>query len=292
MTEQGLKSHEEWMDAPDAHQPQQLSLLRRLSKSVGLRRAKQTVKTAAKRILPAAVQRRLYRWWRGNEAVPPVGQLDWGGLRRLTPINRSWGLERGQPVDRYYIEGFLAEHAADVSGRVLEIGDATYTRRFGGYRVTCSDVLHAVPGNPAATIVGDLTRSTEIPSDSFDCIIFTQTLPFIYDVHAAVRTLYRILKPGGVLLATIPGGCHQVSCGDIELWGDYWRFTRLSVRRLFDEVFPPANVAIQSHGNVLVAIAFLHGVTSAELRQEELDYYDPDYEVSITVRAVKAGGVV
>lgn len=292
MAEQGIKDREAWADMRKARQPKQHSLLKRISNSVGLRAVKQTLKTAAKRTLPAAAQRRLYRWWRGNEAIPPVGQLDWGGLRRLTPINRNWGFERGQPVDRYYIERFLATHAADVRGRVLEIADATYTRRFGGHRVTRSDVLHAVEGNPAATIVGDLARGEEIPSDSFDCIICTQTLLVIYDVHAAVRTLHRILKPGGVLLATIPGGCHQVASWDMDNWGDYWRFTRLSVRRLFEEVFPRANIAIESHGNVLVAIAFLHGVTSAELRPEELDYRDPDYEVSITVRAVKAGGVL
>lgn len=292
MAEQGIKDRETWTDGRDARQPKQHSLLKRLSGSVGLRGVKQTVKDAAKRTLPAAAQRRLYRWWRGNEAVPPVGQVDWGGLRRLTPINRNWGFERGQPVDRHYIERFLAEHAADVRGRVLEIADATYTRRFGGQRVTHSDVLHAVAGNPAATIVGDLARGEKIPSDSFDCIICTQTLLVIYDVHAAVRTLHRILKPGGVLLVTIPGGCHQVTSWDMEHWGDYWRFTRLSARRLFEEVFPPANVAIESHGNVLAAIAFLHGVTAGELRLEELDYRDPEYEVSITVRAVKEGGVL
>ena len=41
--------------------------------------------------------------------------------------------------------------------------------------------------------------------DAFDCIIFTQTLHFIYDVRLAIQTLHRILKPGGVLLATFPG---------------------------------------------------------------------------------------
>ncbi len=35
------------------------------------------------------------------------------------------------------------------------------------------------------------------------------------------------------------------------------------------------------------AIGFLHGFASEELCQDELDYYDPDYEVRITVRAVK-----
>src|SRR5207302_1422674 len=109
------------------------------------------------------------------------------------------------PIDRYYIENFLARHDSDIHGRVLEIGDDAYTRRFGGSRVTKSDVLHVAEGNPKATLVADLAQADWVPSEIFDCIIFTQTLQFIYDVKTVVRTLFRILKPGGVLLATVPG---------------------------------------------------------------------------------------
>ncbi|MDT7947006.1 MAG: methyltransferase domain-containing protein [Thermoflexus sp.] len=169
---------------------------------------------------------------------------------------------------------------------MLEIGDDTYTRRFGGDRVARSDVLHVQEGNPKATIVADLTCADSIPSDTFDCIIFTQTLHVIYDVRAAIRHLHRILKPGGVLLATFPG-ISQINRYDMDRWGDYWRFTTLSARRLFEEVFPPGNVTVRAYGNVLAAVAFLHGLSAEELRREELDYHDPDYELIITVRAVK-----
>ena len=63
----------------------------------------------------------------------------------------------------------------------------------------------AKEGNPQATIVGDLTDAPQIPSDAFDCAIVTQTLQFVYNVRAALATLHRILAPGGVLLATVPG---------------------------------------------------------------------------------------
>ena len=221
-------------------------------------------------------QRRLSRW-------PPPR---FGSLRRLQPISRVFGFDRGLCIDRYYIDQFLSAHASDTQGRVLEIGDGTYTRKYGGDRVTKSDVLHAVEGNPKATIVADLTSAGHIPSNTFDCIICTQTLQFIYDVRAAIRTPYRILKPGGVLLATFPG-ISQISRYDMDRWGDYWRFTTLSAKRLFEEVFPPENVESRAYGNVLIAIAFLHGLAVEELRQKELDYHDPDYEVLICVRAVK-----
>jgi hypothetical protein len=75
---------------------------------------------------------------RTSQATPAVGQIRFGDLRRLTPISRSFGYDRGQPIDRYYIANFLGRHSGDIRGHVLEIGDDRYTRRFGGDRVTHS----------------------------------------------------------------------------------------------------------------------------------------------------------
>jgi SAM-dependent methyltransferase len=207
-----------------------------------------------------------------------------GSLRRVMPVSREFGYDRGLPIDRYYIEGFLARYAEDIQGRVLEIKDDSYTRKFGGGHVEISDVLDIEEDNPQATIVADLTHADHVPSDAFDCIIFTQTLQLIHDVRSAVRTLYRILKPGGVLLASFPGISSQ---GDRHRWEWHWMFTSYSAQRLFEEAFPAGNIKIDAHGNVLAAIAFLHGLAVEELSQEELDYRDLDYEVLITLRAVK-----
>jgi SAM-dependent methyltransferase len=212
--------------------------------------------------------------------------INLGDLRRVTPISSFFGWDRGRPVDRYYIEQFLSSHAQDIRGRVLEFSDDYYTREFGGERVTRSDVMHKKEGNPQATIVADLSASEHIPDESFDCIICTQTLMYIYEIDAAIRTLYRILKPGGVLLATFPG-ISQISREDMEKWGEYWRFTTLSASRLFAESFADGNVSVNAFGNVLSAVAFLHGLVTEELKAEELDYFDPNYELVITVRAVK-----
>jgi ubiquinone/menaquinone biosynthesis C-methylase UbiE len=160
--------------------------------------------------------------------------------------------------------------------------------RFGGDRVIHSDVLHVRADNPNATIVADLTYATAIPADTFDSVILTQTLQFIYDVRAALNHVFRILKPGGVLLATL-SGISQISRYDMDRWGEYWRFTTLSAQRLFAELFPAECMTIEAHGNVLAAIALLHGLASSELKPQELDHHDPDYEIIITVRAVKPG---
>jgi len=217
--------------------------------------------------------------------VPPIRRVRFGDLRRVTPISRNFGFDRGQPIDRYYIERFLATNAADIRGRVLEIGDNSYTTRFGNGRVTSSDILNVKEGNPRSTIVADLSEAKEIASESFDCIILTQTLHLIYDVRAALHTLSRILKPNGTLLATFPG----ISQIDHHEWATswYWSFTTRSAKRLLEESCSNMQCRIRSHGNVLAATAFLHGLATSELRDEELDYEDADYEVLITVRGVK-----
>ena len=253
----------------------------------------QSVKALLKEFVPAPLWRRLQdlRYWKRKRLErfnrrPPVGWVRFGSFRRLQPIDRSYGWQWGKVLDRYYIEKFLTGFAMDVNGRVLEVADNGYTRRFGGDRVTQSDVLHYVSGNSKATIVADLTDAENIPSNTFDCIILTQTLQFIYNVGAAIRTIHRILKPGGVLLLTCHG-ISQLSRFDMDKWGEYWRFTSLSLEKLFSEVFPEDHVTVQAYGNVLTAAAFLYGLTAGELRQEELDYRDPDYELILGVRALK-----
>jgi SAM-dependent methyltransferase len=203
------------------------------------------------------------------------------GLPGLEPVSRKFGFDRGKPIDRWYIERFLAEHRADVRAAVLEVAEDTYTQWYGDRDVTSSDVLHHT-GTDQSTIVGDLTTGEGLPAARYDCFICTQTLPFIYDIHAAVRGMARVLKPGGVVLATVPG-MSQVSREDKRDWGDWWRFTSDGTRRLFEEAF--ADVEVEAHGNVLSAAAFLYAYAAEELSAEELAHRDADYELLITVRA-------
>jgi len=243
---------------------------------------KVNLRSTAQLILSRSVRRRIYRYTRW----PPVGLVRLGNLRRVKPISLAYGFDRGLPVDRYYIERFLTAHALDIHGHILEIKEDLYGSRFGGDRVTMLDILHPEKGNPAASIVADLTCADHIPTDTFDCIILTQTLHLIYDVRTALATLYRILKPGGVLLTTV-SGISKISREDMDRWGHHWSFTTRSSERLFQEFFPETNVKVEAHGNVLAAVAFLHGLASEELRREELDHFDPDYQVLISIRAIK-----
>ena len=227
-------------------------------------------------------RRRLIRSTRS----PRIGGVDFGDLDRLTPISRDWGFDRGTPIDRFYIERFIAAHATDIRGRVLEVANNDYTLRYGGDRVTCSDVLHPVEGNPRATVIADLARPDASLEGSFDCIICTQTLQLIFEVNRTVTQLHRWLRPGGVLLASVPG-ISQISREDMEQTGDYWRFTGASVRQLFSAEFGDGAVEVEVLGNVLASVAFLHGISSEECDEASLLQADPQFQMLMTVRAVR-----
>jgi len=208
-----------------------------------------------------------------------------GDLRRVSPIDRWFGAGRGKPVDRHYVEAVLARYAGDIRGRVLEIGDSSYTRRFGGDRVRRADVFNRFPGGAETTFSGDLSAAHDLPAAAFDCIVFTQTLHLIFDMQAALTALWRSLKPGGVLLVTVP----FISTIDRGEWGDswYWALAPAALRRLLEHRFGKENVDVTAHGNVLVATAFLYGLAEHELTAAEFDANDPCCPVLVAGRARK-----
>ncbi|MBW4593914.1 MAG: glycosyltransferase [Brasilonema angustatum HA4187-MV1] len=286
LSEQELEDAQIWQALKEALRPYQHPILYQVIKRTQKFKSfmKNQLKTITKKTLPVFLQRLLVRSL-GKTYYPPVGHVQFGDLRRPKPISCHFGYDRGLPIDRYYIEKFLACQSDDIHGRVMEIGDNFYTRQFGGDSVTKSDVLHVKQGNPDATIVGDLSKSDNIPSDSFDCLILTQTLQYLYDLRSGLQTIYRILKPGGVALVTVPG----ITVLNDKEWNYCWcwGFTTVSAQVLFEEVFPKENVNVETHGNVLTATSFLQGLATEELKKKEMDNCDPAYPVLITVRAVK-----
>jgi SAM-dependent methyltransferase len=207
-----------------------------------------------------------------------------GTLRRTTPLSGYYGYDRGTPIDRYYIGTFLEKNRGDIHGRVLEVKNSAYTDRYGT-SVIRRDVLDINRANPAATVIADLSSADAVPADQFDCFILTQTLQFIYNIQAAVCHAHRILRPGGVLLATVP--CVSRIDEHCTVNGDIWRFTVAACSRLFRDAFGDDGVTVQPCGNVLACIAFLAGMACEELSREELAYQDDYFPLVITVRAVK-----
>jgi len=235
--------------------------------------------TILRALAPPQRWRQLRQQWRrlSRPSWPVV-------FHRTAPLSDEWGLDRGTPIDRYFIEQFLAAHQADIRGRVLEVKDDGYARRFGREVESC-DVLDIDLANTRATIRADLAAASAIEPDQFDCFILTQTLQYIYDLHAALSHTRRILRPGGVLLATVPAIVRiDSSLADT----DYWRFTVPSCKAVFGAFFGTDSCAVRAYGNLIVAVAFLRGAAIEELSISSLERQDNRFPVVITVRAVKA----
>ena len=219
----------------------------------------------------------------GSRSWPP-GTVQWGSLRRTVPFSRAWGYDRGTPVDRVYIEAFVAEHAADIRGACLEVLNADYTDRFGGTRVSRRDILDIDPANTLATIVADLGETDSLPAQRFDCVIFTQTLHLVPDMRAAVGNVWRSLAPGGVLLLTVPAlGRHDTRKGSHH---DRWRVTSTGLEWLLSEL-PGVHATTCTYGNLLTCTAFLYGLAAEELSPEELQVTDAQFPLIVGARVCK-----
>lgn len=213
-----------------------------------------------------------------------VSRLAWHDLRSVSPISRKFGLDRGTPIDRYYIEKFLFANRSHITGCVLEVAESKYSKRMGS-KVTSYEVLH-VEKNKAATIVGDLTKSNSLPNNKIDCFICTQVLNFIFDFQSAIQGIYHLLKQDGIALVTV-SGISQISHYDATRWGHFWSFYPQGIERSFKQVFGEENVHVSVFGNSLSAISFLKGIAKEELTSEELDFNDPDYPVTIAILVKK-----
>jgi GT2 family glycosyltransferase/SAM-dependent methyltransferase len=239
---------------------------------------------AAKGVAPQGITRLLQRPFDSGRP-PPVGHVRFGDFQRTSPVSSQFGFDRGIPIDRWYIEAFLSDHRSDIRGRVLEIGDSSYSSRFGGDRIERQEVLHVHGGNPAATIIGDLAAPGTVPEDSMDCMILTQTLHLVYDFHSAAQQAFNALRPGGVLLLTVPG-ISQIDRGEWkENW--CWAFTPKSAETLFGGIFGEGRIEVRSYGSVYAAVSFLQGLSLSDIDRKKLAVQDESYPVIVAVRARK-----
>jgi SAM-dependent methyltransferase len=196
-----------------------------------------------------------------------------------------WGLDRGVPIHRHYVEQFLQEFSRDIRGHCLEFQEDSYMSRFGTGRVTEGDILHKEYDNPNATIVADITKRNDIPSDQFDCIICTYVLHLISDVDAALSEFWRILKPGGVLLAAVPQA-HMAA----PYWHELWRWTAEGFHLQLAKHFDERNVTVRAYGNSLTTAGDIRGLVADEFTKAQLAYHDPRFGIVVCARAVKATG--
>jgi SAM-dependent methyltransferase len=215
----------------------------------------------------------------------PVTRFLWPApTSHLYPVSRRWGFERGTPIGRFYVDRFIKKHAGDIQGDILEIKSRRYTDLYArgtGKR----DVLDIDSSNPNATIIADLEHADNVPDESYDCFIVTETLQFVFGLREAAAHIHRILKPGGVLIVSVP----SIAPVDNELasW-DCWRFSPCACQKLFWPVFGKDNVEIEVYGNFSTCISGLSGVAFEELPVEVINQVDSKYAQGILVRAKKS----
>ena len=211
-----------------------------------------------------------------------VKRARWGNLRRSEPFSAYYGFERGTPIDRFYIERFLAEHAQDIQGTVLEVGTARYAQAFSSPREV--EIVDNDKTNSDATIVADLSERDSLPFGRFDCFILTQTLQLVEDLDEAIRNAWQSLASGGVLLITVPG----ITRADPKHTSiDRWRVTPAGLDTLLARACPQARRKVVGYGNLISAVGFLMGLAAEELEETELTAEDPHFIVSVCARVEK-----
>lgn len=204
----------------------------------------------------------------------------------VTPVSEVFGIDRGTPLDRVFINRFIEANRHLINGDCLEVEDTVYTKKFGR-RGHVAHALKFSGGSDINTVVADLSKPDTVPQARFDTFICTQTLNFIFDLDAVAESIHRLLKPGGHALISV-AGISQISRYDYDRWGDYWRFTDQSLRKLLSKYFGENECKVVAYGNVATSCLFLQGVALEDIADPKLlDTSDPNYQMIVCAVAAK-----
>jgi SAM-dependent methyltransferase len=196
----------------------------------------------------------------------------------VLPYSRNFGLERGSPVGRYYVEKFLRENADSISGRCLEFGDPRYKSYFPKAReYEITDVVK----RPGVTYVCDIHDPVGMPKNHFNAVICTQVFEHLAYPEKAAKSLFELMAPGGVLLLTAPfiNPVHYVPT-------DFRRFTPECLDMILREAGFHVEI-VSFGGNSLVGTGSLLGMVQEDFSVAELEKKDPIYPYNVLVKARK-----
>lgn len=201
---------------------------------------------------------------------------------------RDYGYGRGTPIDRVYIERFLENNKLCIRGTAMEIADDTYIKKYGEERVTKTIITHVWGDHNLYKL--NLETGEGCMDEMVDSLVCEQTLQYIFEINKAVDNIYKILKPNGVALITVPG-IKMLSISGVSDWGEYWSFTKQTLYKLFSKKFGKTNVEIESYGNVKTTTAYMWGMCAEDLRTEDFEYNDDYFPFILGVKARKAGSI-
>lgn len=143
-------------------------------------------------------------------------------------------------LGRYYVNKSYAIWNHNARGRVLEIGGGRIERY----------IKNSITLNISSNFEPDILASgysLPFKDNAFDTIISTEVLEHLEKPQAFVNEIYRVLEPGGAFFLTTRF-IYEIH-GEI----DYFRYTKLSLKRLFSR-FRILNVDEQ--GSVLSVLLY------------------------------------
>lgn len=153
-------------------------------------------------------------------------------------------------VKKYFRESFgrvlineqIVSHAHLITGRILDVGSGSrrYDHLFEG-QVTAIDTH---PDAGRMITYGDI-HAIPFPDQSFDSIVCFEVLCYSPDVRAALRELFRVVKPDGHMLLSTPFLLRDS--------GDRVRLTKRYLEELLAE-FHPARTQVIACGNAWTII--------------------------------------
>ncbi|WP_083733561.1 class I SAM-dependent methyltransferase [Actinomadura sp. CNU-125] len=211
--------------------------------------------------------------------APVLGRIDWGQLRRLTPICPAFGKSRGTPIDRHYLDQFIAEVRSQVSGEVVEIGGRDGNRDAYGFTKAARYRGMDIAADPEVSLLCDATDPASLPPECLDAVVAFNVLEHTARPWEVVANMWRWLRPGGTAYCMVPNA-QRVH----EAPNDYWRPLPAALTAMFHDW---SERRVRQYGNPLTVIASYMGVPAEELDAAELDAYHPEYPVASCIIAHK-----
>lgn len=126
---------------------------------------------------------------------------------------------------RDIVHSFVPRYAR---GRTLDVGAGTAKYRSFIQKHVDEYITSDLMPESGADIIEDASHMTS-PNDTYDTILSFQVLEHVRDPQAVAAEMFRVLKPGGMVIATAPFLIQEHADPS-----DYHRYTRHGFRALFE----------------------------------------------------------
>ena len=152
----------------------------------------------------------------------------------LPSLHKGHRAARGQVITTAYTQELLGPRTY---GRVLNVGAGIQSHNYQFHLRLNNDEYHTleISADQQTTYVGSVMDMPEVPTASYDWVLANAVLEHVEDMHAAIREIARVTKPGGRIYLQTPfhNEIHFVP----NVFQDYWRVTPFGYQQLLKEYF-------------------------------------------------------